>query len=395
MPAENIRLAGEEAFERALLKSPEAQETVNEYKHYLEAEAAPKVESAYDRYTLARLLQSTEKVLTAEALQTTTVYGNNYVKAMLGMARQVYPRLFGTQLVSVQAMDRPTGQIFWLSTQRDDGSTLGRFAKDDQSTVNAAAYQASRDYANHTTGEGGQIQKGMGLTITSSNIAITKVKKLKVSASWELTTDLAAYHNLNALDLLQGAAVDEIAQEIDADILYNVRAAAIANHTTTFGRTPATGYTAETWGKRLQRAIINAEMAIFRKSGRRPNVMVVGLGAFTEMLDLSTFQMLPDANIEGGSYGVLTPVGVLNKQYTVLLSRVIPDNEILLGRKGAGFLDAGIVYAPYVSLFITDRFFDVDTQKTSQSFASRYEIFTQSNTLFSRVVIDETATGIS
>ena len=54
-----------------------------------------------------------------------------------------------------------------------------------------------------------------------------------------------------------------------------------------------------------------------------------------------------------------------------------------------------MVYAPYVSLFITDRFFDVNTQKTIQSFAQRDEIIAVANTLYARIRLDPNATGIS
>jgi hypothetical protein len=384
---EQFRPAAVEAFERSLVEQNAP--LIESWKHVLDSDKAPVVKGAYSRYALARLLESTNRVLAREATQTTTVFGTNYQKTMLGMTRQIWPRMFGQQLVSVQPMDRPTGQIFHLALTRDDGSTEGVRPTDDASTWNASRYGVSRTYSDHTTGEGGEIQKGMALSITSSSVEVTKVKKLKVAASWELETDLAAYHNLNALDLLQGAATDQIAYEIDADIVRAVRNAAIAHRTVTFGPAPS-GYPVEKWPTRLQRAILMADRAVNKASLRQPNVMVVGYDAMTELMDLNTFIFAPAPGWDQGSYG-LVPVGSFNGVYNVFLSRTIPDNEILLGRKGSGFLDAGIVYAPYVALFITDRFFDVETQKTTQSFASRYDLFTMSNTSYARVVLDPNA----
>ena len=100
------------------------------------------------------------------------------------------------------------------------------------------------------------------------------------------------------------------------------------------------------------------------------------------------------ADLEGvGNYG-LQPVGSLNSQYKVFVSRYVADNEIILGRKGSGFLDAGVVYAPYIPLFVSDRFFDVKLQKTTQSYASRFGIFTIANTVYGRVLIDDAQEGI-
>lgn len=394
------RPAAVEAFERQLIRND--REVVKTWEHYLDAPGAPALEGEFDRWAMARILDTSADVLkTMEATQTTSVFGTNYQNALLGMTRQVFPRLMGTSLVAVQPVDRPTGQIFHLSLTRDDGSTLGRKASEDRSDIDSAKLLASRTYADHGTqgvvapGEGQAIQKSMALSIGSTPIQIGNAKKLRTEATLELVQDLQAYHNLNALDLLQGAAVDEIAQEIDAMIVKAVYDAAVAHKTVTFGTQAPTGWdSAEPWRKRLQRAILLADNAIYLASGRRPNVLVCGPQAYLELNDLNSFKMNPDANFEAGNFG-LVPVGTLGNQYQVLMSRYIPDNEILLARKGEGFLDAGVVYAPYVALFVSERFFDNSTQKTSQSFASRFGIFTVSNTLFARVVIDDAAQGIA
>jgi hypothetical protein len=391
--AEKIRAAAVEALERQIVAQGKA--LTEKWGYFLDAENAPAVTDPYQRYALAQMLENTDKVLSLEALQTTTVFGANYVKTMLGMTRQIFPRMFGQRLVSVQPMDRPSGQIFHLTISRDDGSTLGIRPQDDASGQGYSQYTGSKAYADHANGEGGAIDKGMKLAITSSTVNIDKVKKLKTDASWELQTDLAAVHGLSAMDLLQGAATDEIVQELDAEIVLAVRAAAIAHKTVTFGAAPAgETWTNGSWAKRISRAILTADAAIFKASLRHPNVMVVGIDAMLELMDLQGFVMAPNIDWSSGNYG-LQPVGTLNSMYDVMLSRACPDNEILLGRRGAGFLDAGIVYSPYVALFISDRVFDVNTQKTAQSFASRYNLITVANTVYARIVLDPNATGIA
>lgn len=389
---DKIRSAAQEAFERQILET--GAPLVEQWKPYLDAPAAPPVTDPYARLALARMLETQKKILSIEALQTTSVFGANYVPAMLGMTRQVFPRMFGTRLVATQPMDRPSGDIFHLKVTRDDGSSLGVRPQDSAAGWGFSKYQESKTYADHANGEGGAIDKGMALSITKTSVAINDIKKLKTEASWENMTDLAAVHGLDVMNLLQGAATDEIAQEWDAMLVAAVRAAAIANLTVTFGTTPGSGtWTNGEWSKRIQRAILNADMGIFKRSQRRPDVMVCGIDAYAELLDLSGFKLSPNQVLDGGNYG-LVPVGTLNNQYEVMLSRHIPDNEIILGRRGSGFLDAGVVWAPYVPLFVSERFFDVSTQRSVQSFASRAEIVTVSNLLYARVVIDPNATGI-
>ena len=138
----NVRSAAVENFERQLIKQGEA--VVGEWKHFLDAEGAPVIESEADRYVMATMLATAKKVLpTMEATQTTSVFGANYLKALLGMTRQVFPRLFGTELVAIQPLDRPTGQLFHLAITRDDGSSRGIRADQDASSINSTSLLAS------------------------------------------------------------------------------------------------------------------------------------------------------------------------------------------------------------------------------------------------------------
>src|SRR3954449_4333948 len=131
----NVRSAAVENFERQIIKQGEG--VISEWKHFLDAEGAPAIEGESDRYVMAKMLETAKKVLPSmEATQTTSVFGANYLKALLGMTRQVFPRLFGTELVAIQPMDRPTGQIFHLTVSRDDGSSRGIRPQDDASSIN-------------------------------------------------------------------------------------------------------------------------------------------------------------------------------------------------------------------------------------------------------------------
>lgn len=403
MATKPIRSAAVEAFERNLIKS--GKETTEKWQKYLDASGAPAIEGETNRYVMAQMLENESNGLrTAEAAQTTSVFGSNYVPAMLGMTRQIFPRMFGTNLVAVQPLDRPSGEIFHLALQRDDGSSLGIRPQDSAADWTSANLLASRTYADHGTqdasqapGEGDAIQKGMKLAITQSSVQIGKTKKLKTEATMELVQDLQAYHNLNALDLLQGAAVDEIAAEIDAMLVKAVYDAATANKVVTFGTTAPSGegWTKKEWLRELPMALIKADRYISKVSLRRPNYIVCGFNAIEYLMRLNNFEFAANPDWDAGQIN-LSSVGFMKgaTAYQVYVSRFVPDDEILLGRKGSGFLDAGVVYSPYIPLFISDRFFDNNTQTTNQSYASRFGITTVSTTLYGKVVIDS-STGIN
>ena len=385
------RSAAVVAFENEVLKSHA--DVVEQFKHFLDSDKAPAITNPVDRWAMARMLATADKVLkTQEATQTTTVFGNNYRRALMGMTRQVFPRLIGTDLVATQPVDQPTGQVFHLTLKRDDNGSLGIRPSGDASGIGFTAMQAQANYSD-SPGEGAAITTGMKIEITSSPVDVGKAKKLNVGASLELTQDLTAYHNLDAMELLRGAATDQIAAEIDAQMVAAVRNAAIANVTFNFG-SPATGWTAKDWAVRIQYAILKANQRIFLKSRRNANRIVCGSEAFLMLQDLNTFKIDASMGAEEGNYG-LVPVGTLNGSIRVYQSNSIPANEILLTRKGEGFLDAGVVYAPYVPLFVSEKQFDNRTQTYSQSFASRYDILTVSNTLSARVTIDDSTEGIT
>lgn len=376
------------AFEAQLMESGAA--VTERWEDVLDSDKAPKVTSKLDRYILAQLMDTAASVLQVNEAVTvntsTGVVGANYQVPILGMIRQIYPRLMAPFISSIQPISMPTAMGYKLELQRDDLSEIH----------DHASWAASETYADHTTGEGQPITKGTRIGLSTFNVAVGTPKKLRTEATLELTQDLRATHNLDAQELLRQAAVDEIAFEIDAMLVRKVYQAAAAHKTVTFGKAPTLGgWTAGTWAQRLQRAILQADNAIYNSRGRNATFLICGSNAALELTDLNSFKMDTGfADNEVAGYG-LERVGTLNSRYTVLRSRIVPTNEILVGRKGDNILDAGLFYLPYVALFISEPEFDVVTQKFHRSFQSRFATHVASNEYFSRVVINEAATGIS
>lgn len=382
--AKVVKSALEVAFERTLINENEALLEQYDKAGWLGNEKGDALEGDIEKYQMARMLDTTKSVLAMEAAQTTTVFGSNYVPTMMGMIRQVFPRLIGKEIVSIQPLDRPTGKGFRLDLLRDDGSNPENYAQ----------WGAYKEYARHSAGEAAEIQKGMRLTMSSFDINIEQPQKLNVEASLELMQDLRAYHRLDPMELLRGAAVDEIAREIDAHLVQMVYTAAAAHKTVTFGQVPPAGYPADKWPSRLQRAILEANNAIYDAKGVDGTFIICGSGAALELQDLSTFKPSGSFSNDRLGYG-LEPVGSLNQQYTVLRSRYLPSMEMVLGRKGSSLLDAGAFWLPYVPLFVSDRVFDVRRQKYDQSFMSRSGKYVAGNQYFARIVIDDDAQGIA
>lgn len=381
------------AYDHAILNDPVNQKLVARWDKFINLEGAPKLKSDLDAWIMAQTLENQFRELKGQvrssrdfrafetsSVNTTALIGSDYISSMLGMWRQIYPRLVGLDLVGVQPLSQPTGKIFYLNLLRDDDS--------DPSGSNAVEWSNYSDYALHSAGEGGAIAKGMKIDLASQDVALESPLKLAVTTTLELDQDLRAYWNLSAMDLLEGAARDEIARELDARFVYMVRQAAIANRTLTFGQLAPTGWDPADWRHKLASAFMRADSDIFFKCGQASTFAVCGLNAAEAVSDMNTFVSDPMLGVEENGSIALQRIGSIQSKWKVFRSPYLNTNEIIVGRRGNSLVDNGCYFLPYVPLFVSDRDFDVSLQKTVQSFMSRFALKTTNNKPFVRIVID-------
>jgi hypothetical protein len=65
-------------------------------------------------------------------------------------------------------------------------------------------------------------------------------------------------------------------------------------------------------------------------------------------------------------------VGSLNSRYKVYKNPYMTENVILMGYKGAQFLECGAVFAPYVPLIMTPLLYDPSTFTPRKGLMTRY-----------------------
>lgn len=226
--------------------------------------------------------------------------------------------------------------------------------------------------------------------IPSMNLDITletvKAESRKLKATWsaEAVDDLRALHGLDAEAELVSGISNEIALEIDRQIITELLAG--VGHTATydfqFNGGSAGDHTTEMEAIRGLLTPVEAVSAeIHRTSGRSPaNFMVVSPvvnGMLAQLTSHYDYQMNA-AVAQKPSYGPLTAnfgvtrAGTLFNKYTVYIDPYMPQNDILIGLKGASFLDAGYVFAPYVPLMATPTFQDPDNFMNKKGLRSRY-----------------------
>ena len=229
------------------------------------------------------------------------------------------------------------------------------------------------------------------IDIKVDSIAITaNTKKLKAKWTPELGQDLNAYHNLDAEVELTSILSEQIALEIDREIMEDLIKGATAS-TYYWSRSPglfvdrATGLevgaqakapdftgTVSEWYETLIETINDVSAQIHRKTLRGgANFIVCGPETANILEFTAGFRANVTADADRGDIGAVK-VGSLNRKFDVIVDPYFPRNAILVGRRGNSFLESGYVYAPYVPLQTTPTIFGPEDFVPRKGVMTRY-----------------------
>ena len=216
-----------------------------------------------------------------------------------------------------------------------------------------------------------------------------KTKKLKAKWSPELGQDLNAYHNMDAEVELTGILSEQIALEIDQEILNdliqgakgNVRywsrsAGKFVNRTTGLevgaSGTPDFTGTVSEWYETLIETVNDVSAQIHRTTVRGgANFLVCGPEVANVLEFTAGFRANVTADSNKGTAGAMN-VGSISKKFDIWVDPYFPRNVVLVGRKGNSFLESGYVYAPYVPLQVTPTIFGVEDFVPRKGVMTRY-----------------------
>ena len=228
------------------------------------------------------------------------------------------------------------------------------------------------------------------INIKVDSVSITaQTKKLKAKWTPELQQDINAYHNLDAEVELTSILSEQIALEIDQEILEDLVKGAKAG-TYYWSRKPGkfvnrtggqstnetlfpdfTGTVSE-WYETLLETVNDVSAQIHRKTLRGgANFLVCGPEVANVLEFTSGFRADTTADENRGAAGA-TRVGQLSKKWDIYVDPYFLRNVILVGRKGNSFLESGYVYAPYVPLQITPTIFGPEDFTPRKGVMTRY-----------------------
>ena len=224
------------------------------------------------------------------------------------------------------------------------------------------------------------------IDIKVDSVAVTAVtKKLKAKWTPELGQDLNAYHNLDAEVELTQILSEQIALEIDREILEDLVRGAEAG-TRYWSRVPGqfleretgeigtgdfTGNVSE-WYETLVETINDVSAQIHRKTLRGAANFVVCGPEIANLLEFTAgFRANVTADADRGDIGAVK-TGSLSKKFDVMVDPYFPRQLVLVGRRGSSFLESGYVYAPYVPLQTTPTIFGVEDFVPRKGVMTRY-----------------------
>jgi len=240
---------------------------------------------------------------------------------------------------------------------------------------------------------GDDLEKIPEIDIKVDSVAVTaQTKKLRAKWSPELGQDLNAYHNLDAEVELTGILSEQVALEIDREIIEDLvkRASAGTLHwsrqpgkflnretgVALEASTSSTGYpeftgTVSEWYETLIETVNDVSARIHRKTLRGGANFIVCSPEVANLLEFTAGFRASVSVDSNGTAGAVN-VGSISKKFDVYVDPYFPRNILLVGRKGASFLESGYVYAPYVPLQVTPTIFGTEDFAPRKGVMTRY-----------------------
>ena len=334
-------------------------------------------------------LENTRKYLAETATAGTTSAGNvaTLNRVILPVIRRVMPTVIANELVGVQPMTGPAGQIHTLRVRYSDtfnagasGATAGEEA--------LSPFKIAESYSGATSGKADATAAKEGVPGNKLSIQILKqtveAKTRKLSARWtfEAAQDAQAQQGIDIEAEIMAALAQEITAEIDQEILASLRtlagtAAEAYDQNAVSGTATFVGDEHAALSVMINKVANNIAARTRRGAG---NYAVVSPFALTILQSATTsaFARTTEGTFEAPTNTKM--VGTLNGAMKVYVDAYAADStDVLVGYKGSSESDAPAFYCPYIPLMSSGVVLDPSTFEPVVSFMTRYGYIELSN----------------
>jgi hypothetical protein len=344
------------------------------------------------RTVMATTLENTRKYLAESATAGATSAGNvaTLNRVILPVIRRVMPTVIANELVGVQPMTGPVGQIHTLRVRYADSFTGSAGGSATAGEEALSPFKIAEGYSGNTSGKADATAAKEGAAGNRMSIQILKqtveAKTRKLSARWtfEAAQDAQAQQGIDIEAEIMAALAQEITAEIDQEVLRSLATLASgAGNTVAYDQTAVSG-TATFVGDEhaaLAVAINRVSNTIAQRTRRGAgNWAVVSPTALTILQSATTSAF---ARTTEGTFEAPTNtkfVGTLNSAMKIYVNTYADDDTVLVGFKGSSESDAAAFYCPYIPLMSSGVVLDPSTFEPVVSFMTRYGYVELTNT---------------
>jgi len=338
---------------------------------------------------MAATLENTRKYLSESASAGATSAGNvaTLNRVILPVIRRVMPTVIANELVGVQPMTGPVGQIHTLRVRYSDTNDNVTAGEEALSPFKiATAYSGTgtdpAGKADSTASLEGSAGRRMSIQVMKQTVE-AKTRKLSARWTFEAAQDAQSQHGIDVEAEIMAALAQEITAEIDQEILNSLDTLA-GSAAETYNQAAVSGTATFVGDEHAALAVqINRVSNLIAQRTRRGagNWAVVSPFALTILQSATTsaFARTTEGTFEAPTNTKL--VGTLNNAMKVYVNTYAGDNAaVLIGYKGSSESDAAAFYCPYIPLMSSGVVLDPGTFEPVVSFMTRYGYVELNNT---------------
>ena len=228
--------------------------------------------------------------------------------------------------------------------------------------------------------------------LQSVTVSVTE-RKLRATWTPELAQDVSAFHNIDAEAELTALLSEQVAAEIDREILIDLRKGAAWQLRWDYNgwkRLPqSNAYTQKDWNQTLMTAVNQLSAQIHKATLRGGANFVVVSSEVSAVFDDLEYFHVSNAAPEQDQYNMgIERVGSLSGRYTVYRDPYAPAYSIIVGHKGKSLLDTGYIYAPYVPMQLTPTMYNPFNFVPVKGIMTRYAKKMVNNRFYGHIRVD-------
>tara|TARA_R110000765_G_scaffold9685_5_gene30149 strand:- start:764 stop:2581 length:1818 start_codon:yes stop_codon:yes gene_type:complete len=241
-----------------------------------------------------------------------------------------------------------------------------------------------------------ELETEMGEVSFRLDDVVVSVEERKLRATWspELAQDVSAFHNIDAEAELTALLSEQVASEIDREILrdlrklgawqmrwdyYGWRKASLASN----------AYTQKDWNQTLITKVNQISAQIHKSTLRGGANFIVVSSEISAIFDDLEYFHVSDASPDQDQYNMgIERIGSLGGRYQVYRDPYAPSYSMIIGHKGKSLLDTGYIYAPYVPMQLTPTMYNPFNFAPVKGIMTRYAKKSVNNRFYGHVRVD-------